>query len=127
MNPIEYLWNSFSTTAQERIDLFIEEYTKFLPYAEKLGLKVDSLTIEAGALPEIQTSLRGSLENITNEKVERIKSENSNPLFLAFLDAILLAKDFNDKLKDIYISPVKEIVIDITFGIVPHVSIRFQF
>ena len=103
MTPIEYLWNTVSNAAQERIDLVIEEYQRLLPYAEELGLKVNSISVEGGVLPQIKTSLRGKIDNITDETVERIKSENTNILFLAFLDAILLARKINDKLENIYL------------------------
>ncbi|VXD13547.1 conserved hypothetical protein [Planktothrix serta PCC 8927] len=113
--------------AQEKINLILEEYQKFLPYAEQLGLKVDSFSIEAGVLPQIKTSLRGSIDNIKNEMIEKIKSENNNnKLLIAVLNAILLAKKCNDKLESVYISLFKDIIIDIKLGIPPAISVRFQ-
>lgn len=116
-----------AAVAQEKINLILEEYQKFLPYAEQLGLKVEGFSIEAGVLPQIKTSLRGSIDNIKNEMIEQIKSENqNNKLLIAVLNAILLAKKCNDKLESAYISIFKDIIVDIKLGIPPSISVRFQ-
>lgn len=113
--------------AQEKINLILEEYKRILPYMEELGLSVEGFSIEAGLLPKIQTSLRGSIENIKNETVERIKEENkNNQLLISILNAILLAKKCHEKLESVYISILKDIVIDVKLGIPPSISIRFQ-
>ncbi len=113
--------------AKEKIDLVMEEYQKFLPYAEELGLEIDSFSIEAGVLPKINTSLRGSIDNIEIDTIERIKSENSqNKILVAVFNAILLAKQYNDKLESVYISIFKDIIVDIQLGIPPAISVRFK-
>lgn len=119
--------SEMAAVAQEKINLVLEEYQRFLPYAQELGLEVDSFSIEAGVLPQIKTSLRGSIESINNEAVERIKAENSNnKLLLAVLNSILLAKKCHEKLESVYISILKDIIIDIKLGIPPAISVRFQ-
>jgi|GEM_PF-2041217 len=119
--------SEMAAVAQEKINLVLEEYQRFLPYAQELGLEVDSFSIEAGVLPQIKTSLRGSIESINNEAVERIKAENSNnKLLIAVLNSILLAKKCHEKLESVYISILKDIIIDIKLGIPPAISVRFQ-
>ena len=51
---------------EEKIDAIIDEFNKMMPFAEELGLSVASFDIEAGLLPQIKTSLVGSIENIKN-------------------------------------------------------------
>ncbi|MBE9145321.1 hypothetical protein [Planktothrix mougeotii] len=127
LDQVQEQTTEMAAVAQEKINLILEEYQKFLPYAEQLGLKVDSFSIEAGVLPQIKTSLRGSIDNIKNEMIEKIKVENSNnKLLVAVLNAILLAKKCNDKLESVYISIFKDIIIDIKLGIPPAISVRFQ-
>lgn len=113
--------------AKEKIDLFLEEYKQLLPYIEELGLTVQGFSIEAGLLPQIKTSLRGSIDTINPEVVERIKEENkTNKLLIAILNAILVAQKCHQKLESVYISVLKDIIVDIKLGIPPSILIRFQ-
>lgn len=113
--------------AQDKIDDIIQEYKRILPYMEELGLRVEGFSIEAGVLPQVRTSLVGSIDNIEIEAIEKIKGENKdNNLLIAILNAVQLAKKTHEKLEDVYISVLKDIVIDIKLGIPPSVSIRFQ-
>lgn len=119
--------SEMAAVAQEKINLILEEYQRFLPYAQELGLEIDSFSIEAGVLPQIKTSLKGSVDSINEEAIERIKAENNkNKLLITVLDSILLAKKCNEKLESVYISILKDIIIDIKLGIPPAISVRFQ-
>ena len=116
-----------TSLAQEKINQVLDEFQKFIPVAEELGLKLENFSIEAGVLPKIKTSLRGSIDNIKNEKIEKLKLENSNnKLLIAVFNAILLAKKCNDKLESVYISIFKDIIVDIQLGLPPAISVRFQ-
>lgn len=126
-NKIQEETGDMASVAQDKIDLVIEEYKRLLPYLEELGLTVQGFSIEAGLLPQIKTSLRGSIDNIKPEAIERIKEENkTNKLLVTILDAILLAKKCHQKLESVYISILKDIIIDIKLGIPPSILIRFQ-
>lgn len=112
---------------QEKIDLVLEEFKLMLPYLENLGFSVQSFNIEAGLLPQIKASLRGSIDDIKLESIEQIKLENAtNKSLIAILNAILLAKNFHQKLESIYISVLKDIIIDIKLGITPSIAIHFK-
>ena len=126
-NRVQEQTSEMAAVAQEKINLILEEYQKFLPYAQELGLEVESFSIEAGVLPQIKTSLKGSVDSINEEAIEKIKAENNkNKLLITVLDSILLAKNCNDKLESVYISILKDIIIDIKLGIPPAISVRFQ-
>ena len=112
---------------EEKIDAIIDEFNKMMPFAEELGLSVASFDIEAGLLPQIKTSLVGSIENIKDETVERLISENeSNKLLVAIFKAVLTAKSIHQKLEGAYISVLKDLVIDIQLGIPPSIACRFK-
>lgn len=116
-----------SAAAQDQIDALIDEFNKILPFAEELGLSISSFNIEAGLLPEVKTSLVGSIEDIKDEAVERIISENeNNKLLVAVLNSILMAKKIHGRLEGAYISILRDLVIDIKLGVPPSVSCRFQ-
>ena len=116
-----------SAAAEEKIDAIIDEFNNFMPFAEELGLSMASFNIEAGLLPQIKTSLVGSIDNINNEAVEGIIAENEdNKLLIAVLKAILMAKNVHGRLEGVYISVLKDLVIDIKLGVPPSISCRFQ-
>jgi hypothetical protein len=113
--------------AQDKIDLVISEYKRLIPYVEELGLTVQGFSIEAGLLPQVKTTLIGSIDKIKPEAIERIKKENeNNKLLVAILNAVLMAKKCHQQLESVYISILKDIVVDIKLGIPPSISIRFQ-
>ena len=113
--------------AQQQIDVIIDEFNAMLPFAEELGLSVASFDIEAGLLPQIKTSLVGSIDNINNEAVEQIISEHeSNKLLVAVLNAVLMTKNIHQRLNSAYISVLKDLVIDIKLGVPPSISCRFK-
>ena len=116
-----------SAAALEKIDEVINEFNAMLPFMEELGLSVASFNIEAGLLPQIKTSLVGSIDNIKDEAVEGLITQNeNNKLLVAVLNAILMAKSIHQKLEGAYISILKDLVIDISLGIPPSISCRFQ-
>ena len=116
-----------SAAALEKIDDVINEFNAMLPFVEELGLSVASFDIEAGLLPQIKTSLVGSIENIKDEAVEGLIAEHEdNKLLVAVLNAVLMAKNIHQKLEGAYISILKDLVIDIKLGIPPSISCRFQ-
>ena len=116
-----------SEAAMEKVDSILDEYQKILPYMEELGLTVDGLSIEAGLLPKIKTSLIASIDNIETEAVERIKKENSqNQLLTSILNAVLLAKKLDKRLDNASITLFKELIIDITLGVPPSIAINFK-
>lgn len=116
-----------ASAAQDAVDVIIDEFNKMMPIAEELGLSIASFNIEAGLLPQIKTSLIGSIDNIKDEAVERlIKQNESNKLLVAVLNAVLLAKSVHHRLEGAYISVLKDLVVDIKLGVPPSVSCRFQ-
>lgn len=116
-----------AAAAQEKVDAVLDEFNEMLPLVEELGLKVASFNIEAGILPQIKTSLVGSIDNIKEEAVERIIAEHEgNKILVAVLNAILMAKSIHQRLARAYISVLKALVIDIKLGVPPSISCRFE-
>ncbi|HAZ49062.1 MAG TPA: hypothetical protein DDW76_30420 [Cyanobacteria bacterium UBA11369] len=111
-----------SNAAQEQLDAVLDEYQKVLPIAESLGLRVGSFEVEMGILPQIKTSLVGSLENINNDAVKAlIEKHQKNKLLVLIFKALLITKDMQKRLN---ITNLKGIVVDIRLGVPPKVSVH---
>lgn len=111
-----------SAAAQEQFNAILEEYQKVLPLAESLGLSVGSFKLEMGLVPEIRTTLIGSVERINKESVQKLIADHpSNKLLGAILNALLITKDLQQKLN---IKSLKGIAVDVKLGIAPNVSVH---
>ncbi len=111
-----------SAAAQEQFNAVLEEYQNILPRAESLGLSVGSFKVEMGLVPEIQTSLVGSVEQINKEAVQKLIADNqSNKLLALVLNGLLITKELQERLK---IQALKGITVDIKLGLTPNVSVH---
>jgi hemoglobin-like flavoprotein len=116
-----------AAAAQEKIDVVIDEFNRFMPFAEELGLRMSSFNIEAGLLPEVRATLIGSIDSINNQTIEKIIAENeNNKLLIAILNVINMAFSIHARLEGVYISVLKDLVIDIKLGVPPSISCSFQ-
>jgi hypothetical protein len=114
--------SEISNAAQEQLDAVLDEYQKVLPIAESLGLRVGSFQVEMGILPQIKTSLVGSLANINNDAVKAlIEKHQKNKLLVLIFKALLITKDMQKRLN---ITNLKGIVVDISLGVPPKVSVH---
>ena len=111
-----------SAAAQEQFNAILEEYQKVLPMAESLGLSVDSFKLEMGLVPEIRTTLSGSVERINKEAVQKLIADHpNNKLLGTILNALLITKDLQQKLN---LKALKGVAVDIKLGISPNVSVH---
>lgn len=111
-----------SAVAQEQFNAVLDEYNKVLPVAESLGLSVGSFQVEMGILPEIKTSLVGSVERINQEVVQKLITDHqSNKILVAILNALLITKDLQQRL---HIKALKGIKVDVKLGVSPNVSVH---
>jgi hypothetical protein len=111
-----------SAAAQAQLNAVLDEYKKVLPIAESLGLSVGSFEVEMGLLPEIRTSLVGSVERINKDAVQKLIAEHqSNNLLVLVFNALLVTKELQQRLN---ISNLKGIVVDVKLGVPPNVSVH---
>ncbi|MEG4121570.1 hypothetical protein QUA43_29375 [Microcoleus sp. N9_B4] len=111
-----------SAAAQAQLNAVLDEYKNVLPIAESLGLSVGSFEVEMGLLPEIRTSLVGSVERINKDAVQKLIAEHQgNNLLVLIFNALLITKELQQQLN---ISNLKGIVVDVKLGIPPNVSVH---
>lgn len=111
-----------AAAAQQQFNAVLEEYQNMIPLAESLGLTIGSFKIDMGVLPEIKTSLVGSVDKIQKESVEKMIAANqSNKILVTILNALLITKDLQQKW---HISNMKGIVVDIKLGVPPAISVH---
>jgi len=112
---------------KEKLDSVLEEFKLMLPCLENLGFSVQNFNIEVGLLPQIKTSLRGSINDVKPELIEQIRLGNpTNKLLIAILNAVFLAKNLHQSIESNHISIFKDIIIDVKLGVPPGIVINFK-
>lgn len=111
-----------ANAAQDQFNAVLEEYEKIVPIAETLGLTVGKFEVEMGIIPEITTSLVGSVDRIQKDAVEKLIAEyKNNKILVLILNGLLFTKDMQQRL---HISNLKGIVVDLKIGLSPSVSVH---
>jgi DNA mismatch repair ATPase MutL len=107
-----------------KIDESLEEFKKAIDLFGKFGFKVGKFKVDMGALPEITTSVSGSLEGVQLEKIKQLVEEHKDNKFLSsMLKALVAAKEVRDRVELPYFTGVK---LDIKLGVPPKISFDLQ-
>lgn len=107
-----------------KIDETLDEFKKAADLFGKFGFKVGKFKVGMGALPEITTSLSGSLEAVQVENVKQLAEDHKdNKLIATMLKALITAKEVRDRVELPYFTGAK---LDIKLGVPPKVSFDLQ-
>lgn len=110
--------------AKAKIDETLEEFKNATDIFGKFGFKVGKFKVGMGALPEITTSVSGSLEGIQVEKINQLIEEHKdNKLLTSMLKALVSAKEIRDRIELPYFTGAK---LDIKLGVPPKISFDLQ-
>jgi len=103
----------------EKIKQGITEYKNATSALEALGITVGSFTIGMGVLPEIHTTLVGSIEKIREDRVQAmIEEHKSDELLVALLKTLLWARWVWEHLE----LKVTNVTLHVTLGISPKIT-----
>jgi hypothetical protein len=109
----------FGDVGEEGIKKAITEYKKAISVLETFGITVGSFTIGMGILPEIHTSLVGSIANIHEDAVQAmIDAHKGEDLLVALLKALLWARWGWEHLE----LKVTDLTLHVTLGLPPKIT-----
>ena len=107
-----------------KIDETLDEFKNATVLFGKFGFKVGKFKVGMGALPEITTSVSGSLEGVQVEKISQlIEDHKDNKLLASMLKALITAKEVRDRVELPYFTGAK---LDIKLGVPPKISFDLQ-
>jgi hypothetical protein len=107
-----------------KIDETLEEFKKAINLFGKFGFKVGKFKVGMGALPEVNTSVSGSLEKVQVENMRQlIEDHKDNKLLVSMLKALITAKEVRDRVELPYFTGAK---LDIKLGVPPKISFDLQ-
>jgi len=107
--------------SKEKMIEWLEEYKKAIAVLETFGFTVGKFTVGTTLLPEIHTSISGSIEDIReNELKTMIEDHQEDTLLVYLLKALILTKQFW-KLVELKLMGV---TIDLTLGVPPKINVE---
>ena len=103
---------------------WLDEYKKAVQSLQVFGLTIGKIHINAGILPEISTTLKGSINNIDPEKLnEMLEAKKDEKLLAAILSALLTLSKIREVVD---LNLLHEVIINVSIGLNPRVSIDLQ-
>jgi len=108
------------SATKAKIDETLEEFKKATNLFGKFGFKVGKFKVVMGTLPEVSTSVSGSLEKVQVENIKQlIEDHKDNKLLVSMLKALITAKEVRDRIELPYFTGTK---LDIKLGLPPKIS-----
>jgi hypothetical protein len=110
--------------AAEKLSGVLEDYRFAVETFETFGFKVTRFHVGMGVLPEINTSIRGSLKRVKGSEIQELITKNEDKkILIAMLNALLAAKDVQARANLVEFS---QVALDVKLGIPPSVSFELE-
>lgn len=105
--------------ARAKVKEWLTDYRKAAAVLETLGFTVGKFSVAMGALPEIHTSLVGSIENVREERLRAMIDEHkSEDLLVSLLRALIWARWGWEQME----SKLTAVTLHVTLGFPPKLS-----
>jgi hypothetical protein len=105
--------------AQAKMKDWLADYKKAVAVLETFGFRVGTFTVGMGALPEIHTSLVGSIENIREDRLQAMIDEHKTEDVLVSLLKTLIWARWGWEQMELKLTGV---TLHVTLGVPPKVS-----
>jgi hypothetical protein len=116
------LIKKFTDASSDKIAGILEEYRRAISMLEVFGLRVGKLRVTAGLLPEVSTTIVGSMDFIQPDRVRQMIDANQDKkILVAVLSALLTARSIRETVE---LQELKSVVIDIVLGVPPKITVE---
>jgi hypothetical protein len=110
--------------SNEKLAGVLEEYRRAISALEVFGLRVGKLRVVAGVLPEVSTTIVGSIEYLDPERIRQVMDENPDKRVLtSILSTLLTATSIRESVE---LNALKAVKVDIVLGIPPKISVDLE-
>jgi hypothetical protein len=108
----------------DKINMLLGEYSQAISTLQTLGLAVGKIRVEMGLLPQVSTTIRGSINDLDPEKIQKLLDSNPDKKLLnAILSALLTLVRIREVVD---LKSSKDVVLDVTLGVPPKVSAQLE-
>ena len=106
--------------AKAKVNEWLDEYKKAIAVLETFGFTVGKFTVGMGILPEIHTTVCGSIENIREDSLKKIIEEHqAETLLVSLLNALIMARRFWEHME----LKLTGVTLNITLGVPPKINV----
>ena len=110
--------------AAGKLNELLEDYRAAVETLETLGFEVTRFRVSMGVLPEINTSVRGSLKGVKEDEIRELVAKNEEKkILVAMLNALLAAKDFQARANLVEFG---QVALNVKLGIPPNISFELE-
>ena len=112
--------------ASESVGEMLNELKNALSIFQTLGFRAEKLKMGGigVGLPEMSTSIQGSVQNIQTEKINELSEQHKdNKLITMMLGALIKVKEISDHLD---VGNLKGVRLNVKLGAMPKISIDLQ-
>jgi hypothetical protein len=109
--------------AEGKLNELLDDYKKLTGVLERFGFKVGKFTVGIGVLPEIHTTISGSIEDLREESLKQMIAEHQGEATLvSLLKALVTAKQIWEHVE----LKLTAVTLDVTLGLAPKVAVDFH-
>jgi hypothetical protein len=104
-----------------KVTAWLDEYKKAIAILEDFGFTVGSFTVSMGILPEVHTSITGSIQNIHEEALRKVMEEHqAESLLVSMVKALILLRHFWEHVE----LKLNSVTINVTLGVPPKIAVE---
>jgi hypothetical protein len=104
-----------------KVTAWLDEYKKAIAILEDFGFTVGRFTVSMGILPEVHTSISGSIQNIHEEALRKVMEEHqAESLLVSMLKALILLRHFWEHVE----LKLNSVTINVTLGVPPKIAVE---
>jgi len=109
--------------AKEKVIEGMDEFKKAVTLLETFGFSIGRFTVGMGILPEISTSITGSIENIQVEGLKKIiEDHQADKLLVSMLNALIMAKRLWEHVE----LKLTAATLNVTLGMPPKIAVEMH-
>ncbi len=102
---------------------YLDDYKRAVAVLETLGFTVGKLMIGMGILPEIHTSISGSIQVISEDRVNKlIEQHKEEKMLVSLLEALIMTR----KLWEHVESKLTSVTLNVTLGVPPKLTVELH-
>ena len=123
METVKETTGGLRDVAKGKVNEWLDEYKKAVAVLETFGFTVGTFTVGMGVLPEIHTSISGSIQNIREDGVKKLIDEHkADTLLVSLLNALIMAKQFWEHVQ----LKLTSVTLHVTLGVPPTIKAEFH-
>jgi len=121
MGAVKEKTEGLGDLATGKLEVWLGEYKKAMAVLETFGFKVGKFTVDMGVLPEIHTSISGSIEDIQEDKMKKmIEEHQSEALLVSLLKALITTRRCWEHVE----LKLTGVMMNVTLGVPPKIGVE---